>query len=72
MDTNNSMNFNLETSFTDGELIEVNNVDNIAILPSVVQADDNGKRLKLLNYCIGIFYSKIILSCKYKEVNFSQ
>ena len=72
MDTNNRMNFNLETSFTDGELIEVNNVDNIAILPSVFQADDNGKRLELLNYCIAIFYSKIILSCKYKEVNFSQ
>ena len=47
MDTNNRMNFNLETSFTDGELIEINNV---AILPSVVQADDNGKRLELLNY----------------------
>ena len=66
------MNFNLETSFTDGELIEVNNVDNIAILPSVVQADDNGKRLELLNYCTAIFYNMIILSCKYKEVNFSQ
>ena len=29
MDTNNRMSFNLETSFTDGELIEVHNVDNI-------------------------------------------